>query len=63
MAKARRKRPAILKPEPDELFELEQAVDELCGHVRALNAERLACAIGLLGSFGTLALGHDSDPV
>ena len=36
MAKARRKRPAILKPEPDELFELELAVDELCGHVRTL---------------------------
>ena len=39
MAKARRKRPAILKPDPDELFELEQAVDALREHVRTVSLQ------------------------
>ena len=39
MAKARRKRPAILKPDPDELFELERAVDALREHVRTLSLQ------------------------
>ena len=39
MAKARRHRPAILKPDPDELFELEQAVDALREHVRTLKLQ------------------------
>ncbi len=39
MAKARRKRPAILKPDPEELLELEQAVDALCEHVRTLKLQ------------------------
>lgn len=39
MAKAHRKRPAILKPDPDDIFELEQAVDELGEHVRTVNLQ------------------------
>ncbi len=39
MAKAHRKRPAILKPDPYQLFELEQAVDALREHVRTLSLQ------------------------
>lgn len=39
VAKAHRKRPAILKPDPYQLFELEQAVDALREHVRTLSLQ------------------------